>query len=186
MFEIRQQAGIILRKIPYGEADEIVTVLFEGDGVRRLFASSSRKSRKRFAGLIDAFAHLEFHYSIGASSLGRLQKATEIQTQIGSRFWEKDLRVFSFFSYLAELICEFNPEESDADGLYDLWKETAVFFQSRDFSIEAATRSLAKAFEIFGYAAPPEASLKSIITHAHRILQKRTRAEAFLLELLSE
>jgi len=186
MFEIRKQAGIILRKISYGEADEIVTVLFEGDGVRRLFASSSRKSRKRFAGLIDVFANLEFHYSVGTSSLGRLQKASEIQSQVSLRFWEKDLLVFSFFSYLAELICEFNPEEASADGLYYLWNETALSFQSHDFSTEAAACSLARAFEIFGYSVPPEASLKMIISHAHRILQKRTRAESFFLELLSE
>jgi DNA repair protein RecO len=184
MFEIRKQAGIILRKISYGEADEIVTVLFEGDGVRRLFASSSRKSRKRFAGLIDVFANLEFQYTLGRGSLARLQKASEIQSQVKSRFWEKDLSVFSFFSYLAELICEFNPEEANADGLYSLWNEAAFFFQSHNFSTEVAAHFLARAFEIFGYAVTPEAPLKTIISHAHRILQKRTRAEEFLLELL--
>lgn len=185
MSEILRQAGVILRKLPYGEADEIVTVLFENDGVRRLFATGSRKSRKRFAGLIDQFGNLEFQYRLGPGTLGRLQNAAEIATTVGARFWEKDLRIFAFFSYLAELICEFHPEEANADGLYFLWNDTVAAFQSRDFSLAVAVGALAKAFEIFGYAVTSQSSLQTIVSHAHRILQKRTRSEGFLLGLVS-
>jgi DNA repair protein RecO (recombination protein O) len=149
------EEGIILKKIPYSEADEIITVLLKTGGVRRLFVAGSRKSRKRFQGLIDLFSLLKFQYRSNPHSLGRLQKVEELERDIhaaNARFWEKDLLAYAYFSYMAELICEFTLEEIQANDLFDLWGEAVRGFQDRPFSAVSAASYLIRIFTDFGYA----------------------------------
>lgn len=118
--QIQSQPGIILKKIAYGEADEIITVLLKHDGIRRFFVPSSRKSKKRFQGLIDNFSHLNFFYKPSDKSLWHVQGVEEVGDSLNT--W-KSLQHFAFGSFLAELICEFTPEGDSDHGIYNLWVE---------------------------------------------------------------
>jgi len=105
--QFQAQTGIILKKLSYGEADEIITVLLKDDGIRRFFVAGSRKSKKRYQGLIDHFSHLKFHYRPNNKGLWRLQDVDLVKLN-GQSIW-KSMENFSFGNYVAELICEFTP-----------------------------------------------------------------------------
>jgi DNA repair protein RecO (recombination protein O) len=151
MSEPVRQEGVVLRKIPYGEADEIVTALFREDGVRRLFAAGSRKSRKRFGGLIDAFARLRFECRPNDAGLWRLHGVEESGDAARTRFWERDIRTYAFFNYLAELICECMPEAVRAGEVFSIWLDAAETFAAREFVSGEAFSVLVRMWAAFGY-----------------------------------
>lgn len=151
MSEPSRQEGVVLRKIAYGEADEIVTVLFREDGVRRLFAAGSRKSKKRFGGLIDAFARLSFECRPSDSGLWRLYGVEEAGKAGAARFWERDIRTYAFFNYLAELICECMPEAVRAGDVFSIWLDATEVFAAREFAAEEAFAVLIRLWAAFGY-----------------------------------
>ena len=45
-----------------GEADEIITVLLADHGLQKFFVGGSRKSKKRFRGVVDHFSRLKMEY----------------------------------------------------------------------------------------------------------------------------
>lgn len=151
MSESLRQEGVVLRKIPYGEADEIVTALFREDGVRRLFAAGSRKSRKRFGGLIDAFARLRFECRPNDAGLWRLYGVEESGDAANARFWERDIRTYAFFNYLAELICECMPEAVRAGDVFTIWLDATESFAAREFHAGEAFAVLVRMWAAFGY-----------------------------------
>lgn len=195
MSELIFQSGVILKKIPYGDADEIITVLLARGGVQRIFVPGARKSKKRFSGLIDHFAHLQFEFLV-RPGLWRLQRVEECLSFDGQRrrFWEKDLCTYAFFSYMAELICEFMPEELHDHHVFPLWQDAVVTFEQQGFILPQASRFLNQLLVSFGYQISDEPVsgkthfmiLNDLISHARQILQKSTKAERFLLQIIQE
>lgn len=141
--------GIALRKIPYGEADEIVTVLFRDGGVRRLFAAGARKSKRRFGGLVDVFAPLRWECLPREGGLWRLIGVEESGTR--SFRPDADLSVYAFLNYLSELICEFSPEAADANSLFLSWQMAVARLQGEGFSAPLAVAVLMRFLTDFGY-----------------------------------
>ena len=119
--QIVSQPGVILKKIPYSESDEIISVLMRDDGLRRFFVAGSRKSRKRYQGIIDLFAHLNFHYRTNSQGLWRLQSADTIQSH--THMMAQDIEAYAFSNFLSELICELAPEEVNDHRFYDVWMQ---------------------------------------------------------------
>ncbi len=64
--------GIILRRIDYGEADRIITMLTDGYGKIRVMAKGVRKSKSKLAGGIELFSVSEIHFIKGRSDIGTL------------------------------------------------------------------------------------------------------------------
>lgn len=67
--------GIVLRRVDYGEADRIVTVLTPDRGKISLMARGVRKLNSKMAGAIELFSVSEFTYLAGRSTLHRLVSA---------------------------------------------------------------------------------------------------------------
>lgn len=159
--DYQSQPGIVLKKLPYGDADEIITVLLKEEGIRRFFVAGSRKSKKRYQGLVDHFAHLHFYYRPYEKGLWRLH-GVEVAQIVSRQIWQ-ELEFFSFASYLAELICEFTPEAVVDHTLYDLWLEmVGGLVEGRRSKVEGLQTYhnclsvyvfyLIKIFEVTGYA----------------------------------
>lgn len=158
--EFQSQTGIILKKLSYGEADEIITVLLKDEGIRRFFVAGSRKSKKRYQGLIDHFSHLNFHYRPNHKGLWRIQDV-DIVPGNGHAVW-KSMENFSFGNYMAELICEFTPEAVNDHQLYDLWIEMSEklttdnclppFAKATAGKLTTYSNYLIKIFQTTGYA----------------------------------
>jgi DNA repair protein RecO (recombination protein O) len=144
------QPGIILRKAPYSDADEIVTVLLREGGVQRFFAAGARKSKKTFGGRIDYFAALELRFSPRNEGLWRLWGAEEQGVAVPSP-WQ-DPRNFAVASYLAEVICAFTPAAVHSEDLFTLWIETAAEAGRQPATPASFARQLARFLVLFGYA----------------------------------
>lgn len=67
--------AVLVRSVDYGEADRIVTLLTEHDGLVAVIARSARKSRKRFAGALEPFGLVEAELALGRGEVGRLASA---------------------------------------------------------------------------------------------------------------
>lgn len=185
--------GVILKKQDYSESDEIITVLLREGGIRKFFVSGSKKSRKRYQGLIDNFAWLNFHYQTGGKGLSRVQI---VEQMAGSRQARGDLQSFAFSGYLAELICEYMPEAVMDHNLYELWRHVQMELAKNGFSLMLGIQYLLIFFEQAGYALKekhpgPMASdhelksfLQFLINFSEEIMQKKSRAAVFFLQVV--
>ena len=148
---LEKKNGIILKKMPYAESDEIITVLLQGEGLRRFFVKGSRKSKKRFAGLIDYFAHLQFIYKKGDAGLGKVFEVEIAQPQ-SNRALLKETSYFAWVNYLSEIICECIAEGDGDHGLYDLWHQMQDEAAKSLFNQQNITFYLLNFLEMAGYA----------------------------------
>lgn len=64
--------GIVLRRIDYGEADRIITLLTEDHGKIRVMAKGVRKSKSKLAGGIELFSISEVQFIKGRSDISTL------------------------------------------------------------------------------------------------------------------
>lgn len=64
--------GIILRRIEYGEADRIITMLTSDYGKVRLMAKGVRKQKSKLAGGIELFSVSEIHFIKGRGDIDTL------------------------------------------------------------------------------------------------------------------
>lgn len=67
--------ALLLRSLDYGEADRVLTLFTEDHGKLSALARGARRSRRRFAGALEAFAVLEIEFAQGRGSLSRLVDA---------------------------------------------------------------------------------------------------------------
>lgn len=199
---IQSQPGVILKKNPYGEADEILTVLFRHDGIRKLFAAGSRRSKKRYPGILDRFAHVNCFYMANGRGLWRLTDA-DILDPSTKHLW-RHIPCYAFVNYLAELMCALSPEASGDASLYHLWlglcdEIKAVQGRAQKEDLAALfVRCLFAVFQISGFAAVLDrhaqsqhdikslhALLKQLVAYSHHILQRKTRSADFFLETIT-
>lgn len=174
----QSEKGVILSKLPYSDSDEVVTVLLEESGVKRLFVRGSRKSKKRFAGKIDHFRHFSFLFHNKTEGLGLLKAVEDIQEPISEH--QKDLLSFAFLNYLSELICEFYLENMEAKEVYLLWQDLMHDLQKSPLSIWQLAFYTLKTIEFAGYHFHPLAK-RSV---SFREL-KSVEANFYLKELLA-
>lgn len=181
VLEIKKQKGIILKKIPFSDADEIITVLLREEGMRRFFVPGSRKSKKRFQGLIDHFNHLHFFYKDTSQGLARLNEV-EIVNPGRAGLWHH-LQGFGLAHYLAELICDFTPEAVHDPGLYDIWLEMEELVVQNCLGEGNSVELILKVLEKSGYGLPDseDHDLLALVHFSERIMQRKSRAAGFLL-----
>jgi DNA repair protein RecO (recombination protein O) len=133
--------AILLRLLDYGESDRIVTFFTSEYGKVRGIAKGARRSRKRFANVLEPFccSHLLFSRR-GPDSLALIDSSEVI-----SHFplIRADLEKTLWASYLIDLTDQFTPDDK---------KNAAIFTLLRDFLflIEArpAAESILRFFEI--------------------------------------
>ncbi len=115
--DLFKSKALVLRRIPYGEADTIVTCLSEEGRLIKGFAPSERSSRKRFGGVLDLFNQVEVQWKENRNSeLVRLQLADLVCGMEGVR---NDLSKFAAACYFAELILVFHKENEKGPAVYN-------------------------------------------------------------------
>lgn len=70
-----RSSAVLVRSVNFGEADRIVTLLTEHNGLVALMARSARKSQKRFAGALEPFGLIDAELALGRGDVGRLASA---------------------------------------------------------------------------------------------------------------
>lgn len=187
----KSECGLIVKKIPYGDADEIITVLFQNSGLRRLFVTGSRKSKKRFTGLIDHLAHLKFDYTIRTEGLARVKSVTEIDPHFSDTL--KSIEAFALVHYLLELILSLTAEEAPLPELYQLILSLPKTLMREGFQAKNVISYTLQVLECCGYAVDfktelhPEkdddcaSSFKRLVSFGETLAQKQSRVAPLVL-----
>lgn len=108
--------AIVLRLTDFGEADRIVTFFTLEQGKLQGVARGAKRSKKRFAGALEAFAHLKLQLQQG-NSLATLSSADIVSIFPGIR---GDLVKIGCAAYACELVERLTPDEEPAPRLFRL------------------------------------------------------------------
>ena len=197
----KQEKGVILQKLPYSDADEIITVLFEKSGVKKLFVRGSRKSKKRFGGRIDHFEELSFQYTSKEHGLSMLKAIDDLPGSIRSKALN-NIFSYAFLSYLSEIIREFFWEEARADEVYELWQNLASEVKDTPLSLERAIHYHLLVLSLAGYNLETESSFHQLLVdykaqsllpkqkwivlfrYPEKVLERHLKTLEFLLSVL--
>ena len=109
--------SILIRKVDYGEADNIVTFFTEESGKLTAFARNAKKSKKRFGTSLDlaAFVNAHFSFKKNHSHMPSLNSVTVIGNFEQIR---KDLIKIASASYMMELFYEMTAENVKNRNLF--------------------------------------------------------------------
>lgn len=111
--------GIIIKGMPLGEADRLVTILTPDFGLLRAIAPGARKQQSQLRGRSELFVVNELMLSKGRS-LDRITQAETITSYAGL---SKDLGKLSASQYLAELVLGLGLSDHPQQELYHLFIE---------------------------------------------------------------
>ncbi len=107
--------ALLLSRIDFGEADRILTLLTEGRGKLSAFARGARKSRRRFAGVLEPFSLIQVSLRASRGALHRLDEAALID---GHDALRRDLGAMSRAAYACELTRELCRENAAASEFF--------------------------------------------------------------------
>lgn len=109
--------GIILKRINYGEADRIVTLITRNFGKVTLISKGVRKIKSRKRGHLEIFTKVKFSASYGNSQTGIL---TEAETLDSFELIRNNLKKISLAYYFCEIILKITENDHKQDSLYYL------------------------------------------------------------------
>lgn len=111
--------GIVVRVSDYGEAHRVVDLLTKEEGLKRAFAPSSRKSRRRFAGALEPGNRLSA--VLRTSPRRELANLEEASVEAGLRGAARsDLSAMLRAGWMLDLSRSLVGDEQVHGGLYDL------------------------------------------------------------------
>ena len=108
--------GIILRGIPYGESNKIVTLFTKEAGKISAMARGAKKPASRLAAITQPFTHGNFLIRMGRG-MGQLDQGEQINS---FRHIREDLEATAYASYIMELVDRLTEQETKHYGVYDL------------------------------------------------------------------
>jgi DNA repair protein RecO (recombination protein O) len=108
--------AIVLRLTDYGEADRIVSLFTLEQGKLQGIARGAKRSRKRFGGALEPFAHLKLQVQHG-TGLATLLSADIVGVFTGIR---DDLGKIGSAAYACELVDRLTPDEDPNPRLFRL------------------------------------------------------------------
>lgn len=108
--------ALVLSTIDYGEADRIVTLFTRARGRLSAFAAGARKSKKRFAGALEAGTHLKARLTERRGETLRLDGVDIVQSFHHLR---DDLPRIARLLYCLELIRELTRDHEPHAALFD-------------------------------------------------------------------
>lgn len=108
--------GIVIRSVPYGEGNVIITLFTEEYGKIGLMIRGAKKARSRHAAVSQLHTYgMYVFYKGNANSLGTLNDAETLQSFSEIR---SDLRTSAYAAYFAELVDRFVPDGEASGYLY--------------------------------------------------------------------
>lgn len=108
--------GYVLRAIPYGENNKIITILTEELGKRTAMARGAKKPASRFSAVTQPFTHGHFLLQQG-KGMGTLQQAEIIQSM---RHIREDFLKTAYASVITELVDKLTEQDVASSGIYQL------------------------------------------------------------------
>lgn len=141
--------GVIIRKVDFGEADRIVTVLTEGMGKIDCVAKSARRFKSKFCGRLELFSHISLTCFQGRD----LATINDVQL-ISGVSEEKNIDKHRILFYLAELTNRFIQPGQHIDGVYPLLTNTLEYLKIEDKCDTILHAYLIKLLTLTGFVSP--------------------------------
>ena len=98
--------GVILKKHPLGEADELLTVFTRERGKMRFKSRSTRKIKSRLAGALQTLNEIEFEIA----GRGNLPLVISVRISKLNNYLREDLRKFAIAQVGAETLYRISPD----------------------------------------------------------------------------
>ncbi len=117
---VRKTSAILLRRVDYGDADLILTLFSEDRGKISAIAKHAKKSRRRFAGILELFSVLNIQYRLRRrprKGMAVLEEAQLIEPYAALR---AQILKTAYASYWAELTLSWTEEDQPLGALYRL------------------------------------------------------------------
>ena len=127
--------AILLRAVPYGDSDKIVTLLTSEHGKCAVIARGARRSKRRFAGALEPYQLLRAEVGFGRGDVGRLAAAQVVRAYIGVL---SDLRRMTLAAAGIELLRAVLPDRDRPDPA--LFPTALRFFELSEESARAELR----------------------------------------------
>jgi len=108
--------GIIIKRINFGEADKILTILTSDRGKIRVIAKGMRRQNAKLCGFLELFRHNEYLLAEGRN----LDIVTGVDTIESFRQISLNLRKIGLAYYVAEIIDKLIEETQEANEVFEL------------------------------------------------------------------
>lgn len=112
--------GLVLKNIPFGEADLLVTLYTRAGGKVRAVAKGARRSSSKMVGHFEPLTVIRLSLTHGRN----LDIVTQVEVAQNFSILKGELSALTKGFYVAELVDGFGPESSPNPGLYDLGVDT--------------------------------------------------------------
>lgn len=112
--------AIVLRHIPWGEADLILTILTPNLGKLRAVAKGARRSRSRMVGHLEPLTRVSLSLTTGRG----MDRVTGAQALDSHRYLRESLDLSSCALYCVELVDSFAPDEEPLTPVYHLLRRS--------------------------------------------------------------
>jgi DNA repair protein RecO (recombination protein O) len=143
-----RERAVILRKLDYGEADRIYTLLTSEHGKVPAIAKGVRRSASKLAPALELFAHVDVQLAHGR---GQLDVVTQVVRLPGARV-PADPDRMAHASLIAEVADRVSEDRHPIEGLYELTQLALDDLARDDDPRRASAYFLAQALEFLGYA----------------------------------
>ncbi len=119
--------SIILKKQPFNEADEIITVFTKEKGKLRFLAKSVKFSKSKLSGSLQNLFLVEITAAKSSSHLPKLIGARVLNNFVNLR---QDLEKLKYAFYAQELVLKFTGDEHKNEKLFNLFLEYLEFLNN--------------------------------------------------------
>lgn len=143
---------MVLRKLDYGEADRIYTLLTQEHGKIGALARGVRRSASRLASALELFSRVDVQLARGRN----LDVVTQAVRRPGPRI-EADVERTAYASLIAELADRVSEERHPLDGLYELTVAALDELAREPEPRRASAYFVMVALDMLGYAPQLEA-----------------------------
>lgn len=148
--------ALLLRKMPYRDADLILLLFTKDLGKVSGLARSAKNSMKRFGGRLEPFVHLRVRFKEGK---GGMKLVDDVETVQAYRAFMEDLDLFAWGSYLLEYTDAILAQETPNQELFELLKNTLSELDSKKSILPLVLGFQLDALSLSGY----EPSLASCV-----------------------
>ena len=117
--------GIVLRRIDFGEADQMVHILTQDQGKVTVLAKGARRLKSRFLGKLELLSYVKLTYFQGRG-LGHLN---EVESKTPIQETDLNLRSRSLLFYVAEVTHKLIPDGQECGPTFELLHDFLARFE---------------------------------------------------------
>lgn len=163
--------GIVIRRINFGEADQIVTLLCPDRGKIACVAKGSRRIKSKFCGRLELF----YRVHVTGYQGRELLHLNEVEIVSAAAFEGTLPRHGALFA-IAEATHRLVQDDQQVDGVYELLKNTLGRFAGGANEAGLLQDYLSELLCRLGFASEKKPALAAI----HALLNRPLKSEAFL------